>query len=142
MKIILTDEDIIKLVYNAFVDGGLVEIGYSGVEIDFNDNDYAKAKEVLKANPQNKDTICYEDVLKQLFKDGKLQFKDINDGKKYEFTIAVVRSNLETVLSSDGSYSLEATGYFIESLNPNGNADAFTHWNILQYMLFKELLFS
>jgi hypothetical protein len=141
MKIILTDEDIVKLVYNAFVDGGLSELGHSDVEIKFTKSDYAKAKDILKANPQNHDTICYEDVLVQLFKDGKLQFKDHNDDKKYEFTPAFVRSNLDEVVSSDEP-NTQAIELIIDSLNEDGDADAFDHWNIMQYMLFKELVYG
>lgn len=141
MKIILSDEDIVKLVYNAFVDGGLSELGHSEVEILFTKSDYAKAKDILKNNPRNHDTICYEDVLVQLFKDGKIGFKDHNDGKKYEFTPAFVRSNLEELVSSDEP-DANAIEHIMQSIHEDGDADAFTHWNILQYMLFKELIYG
>lgn len=141
MKIILSDDDIVKLVYNAFVDGGLTELGYTEIELLFTENDYDKAKDKLKANPQNKNTICFEDVLIQLFKEGKLQFKDHNDNKKYKFTLAIVRKNLNQLISSD-KLDMIAIEHIVESLNENGDADAFTHWNILQYMLFKELIYG
>lgn len=142
MKLLLSDEDIIKLVYNAFVNGGLTELGFSDIEIKYFDSDYEQAKNVLKVDEAFANTIiCYEDVLIQLFKDGKLVFIDHNEDKRYEFTPAFVRSNLDAVLCSDKA-DANAIELVNESLNEDGDDDAFTHWNILQYMLFKELIYG
>jgi len=143
MQIILSDEDIVKLVYNAFVDGGLTELGHCDVELKYHDSDYKHAKEVLKANDRKGDTICYEDVLVQMFKDGKLRFTDHNDKKKYDFTPAFVNNNLNALLediqSDNDAFNVSDLQ---ESLSDDGNADAWTHFNILQLMLFKELVYG
>lgn len=141
MKLILTDKDVERLIYNAFVDGGLNEFGHSDIELKFFNGDYEKAKNILKADTTRKDTICYEDVLVQLFKDGKLVFIDHNDGKKYEFTPAFVTSNLTDLLSSDEPNE-QAIEEVLSSLKEDGDADAWTHYNILQWAMFKELVYG
>lgn len=141
MKLILTDKDVERLVYNAFVDGGLTEFGNSDIELKFFNGDYEKAKNILKADTTRTDTICYEDVLVQLFRDGKLVFIDHNDGKKYEFTPAFVTSNLTDLLSSDEPNE-QAIEEVLSSLKEDGDADAWTHYNILQWAMFKELVYG
>lgn len=138
MKIILNDEDIIKLVYNAFVDGGLTEIRRSEIELKFHDDHYRKAKDKLKETMKH-DTICYEDVLVQLFKDGRLKFIDHNCDTGYAFTPSVVMENLETVMS----HNSQAVQEIMDSLNPySSDCDCWTHYNIIQYMLFKGLIYG
>lgn len=141
MKIILSDEDIIKLVYNAFCNGGLSEIQNSDVELRFFEGDYTKAKDILKAQPLSSDTICYEDVLVQLFKDGKLIFVDHNDDKKYEFTPALVRNNIDELVSSDEP-NKQAIDEVMQVLDDDGDNDAWTNFNTLQFMIFKEIVYG
>lgn len=141
MKLILTDKDVERLVYNAFVDGGLTEFGHSDIELKFFNGDYEKAKNILKADTSRTDTICYEDVLVQLFRDGKLVFIDHNDGKKYEFTPAFVTANLNEVLASE-TPNEQAMDNVLESLKEDGDADAWTHYNVLQFAIYKELVYG
>ncbi len=141
MKIILSDEDIVKLVYEAFVNGGLSEFGHSDIELKFFNSDYIKAKDILKVKPPSSDTICYEDVLVQLFKDGKLIFIDHNDDCKYEFTPAFVRANLDEVISGDNPDTLAVTQILL-ALDDESGPDAWVHYNILQWMVFKEIVYG
>lgn len=140
MKLILTDSDIEKLVYNAFVDGGLNEFGHSEIELLFDKSAYKQAGDLLKADKSRKDTVCYEDVLVQLFKDGKLQFHDHNDGKKYPFTPQFVSSNLHELVRDCDEPNAQAMEEIMSSLSEDG--DAWTHYNILQWAIFKELVYG
>lgn len=82
--IALTDEKAIEVFHNALCNG-LSYIGSYGLELDFEQEDYAYAK--LDLQNKNKkesisDTICYEDVFIQMLRNGKsLTLKDVeNDG--------------------------------------------------------------
>jgi hypothetical protein len=148
MKIILEDEDIVKLVYNAFVDGGLHELGYADIEIKFSDEQYKETSAILKEQLTKQevktvyDGVCYEDVLVQLFKEEKLYFHDHGERKKLMFTPASVRKNLDDVLG-DNKFKMDLFERIIESLDEkNSTADALTHFCILQYMLYKEIIYG
>ena len=68
MTVKLTPTESETIFHNALCNGlGYVE-GY-GIELDFNKKDYAQAAAVLKQGAT--DTVCYEDVLMQILKDGK-----------------------------------------------------------------------
>ena len=95
MRILLTNEEALAVLYQCFTDGGLSEIGRSDIELDFNEIDYAKAKlQLLEIN--NKEFPCYEDVLIQIVRNGgALTFNDHNDdGKGHVITLPTLKHSL------------------------------------------------
>jgi hypothetical protein len=144
MKLILTDEEIEKIVYDCFVDGGLIEIGHSDIEIMYKQKEYDAAAMRLKteaAERKELDVVCYEDVLMALWKDGKLYFRDHNEEKTIPFTVDTVKEKLTSVLASE-NVNEQAITEALEILTENGSPDAWTGFNMLQFMLFGELVYG
>lgn len=137
MKLILEEKDILRLVYNAFVDGGLIELKWCDVHMRFFDRDYESCRKSLRENQKE---ICLEDVYLEMFKQGKVCFIDENqNGKKIPFTLEKVRKNLEESLDTENFYRYNT---IMESLYDEGNADASTHFTILQLMLFGDIIYG
>ncbi len=71
MQLLLTNEEVLEIIYRAFCDGGISQLNCHGFSLDYNDIDYSEAKKKLN-DP------CYEDVLVQILRDGKtITFVDI-----------------------------------------------------------------
>lgn len=140
MKLLLTDAEIEMLVYNCFVNDGLSEIGHSDIELVFIEEDYTTAKQTWIKNNNNSEP-CYEDILVQLWTEGKLHFYDHNEEKKVEFTVSTVKQKLTSVLASK-KVNEKAITEVLDILTKEGNADAWTGFNVLQFMLFGEIIYG
>ncbi len=85
MTITLTNEEALDYFYRALCNGlGYVCSGYN-LQLDYADAEYAKSKKNLQAiydAENNKETICFEDVLMQMLKDGyKLTLRDLSESE-------------------------------------------------------------
>src|SRR5882757_6073735 len=124
MKLVLTQDEVSKVIWTAFVDGGLSELGGAGIEFDYKEADYKAARAKLK-NP------CREDVWLQILKDGNaLAFKELEENKQpvTHLTLAMATKNLKNP---------KAISYIVDILDEEGNHDAITCYNVLQFALFK-----
>jgi hypothetical protein len=70
MKILLEKSEAEEMFYDALCNG-LNELSYYGLKFSFFDQDYETACDKLKAETNRTSTICYEDVLMQILRDGK-----------------------------------------------------------------------
>lgn len=148
MKLIIDNKELLSVIQYCFENYGLSELESCDVGIEYYDKDYKYARAKLKdARPGIE--ICYEEVLMVLLGDGKLSFKDYNDvahknhnddGKIIPFTKEIAEKNLNEMLS--GKNAMEITRDVLDILEEDGNADAGTAFRLLQYMLFKELVYA
>lgn len=139
MKIILEQEDVFKLMYNAMANGGLVELQHSGVSLEIDSNQYSKAKDKLLE--RNSGIICREDVWLEVFKNYGLLFIDEEGGEELDvLTVDLALQNLQEAIDTDltnGRFT-----YIIDSLKEDGQDDAYTHCYILQMALYKDVIFG
>jgi hypothetical protein len=139
MKIVIEQEDVFKLMYNAMANGGLVELQHSGVSLEIDSNQYSKAKDKLLE--RNSGIIFREDVWLEVFKNYGLLFIDEEGGEKLDvLTVDLALRNLQEAIDTDltnGRFT-----YIIDSLNEDGQDDAYTHWYILQMAIYKDVIFG
>jgi hypothetical protein len=131
MKIILEKAEAETLFYDALCNGMYYISGY-GLQFDYIDKDYAKAKkELIKEGKEG--SICREDVwMKILQIGGKLTLIDLECNGEYTRSISMedVYENINLV---DGQTILDV-------LNENGDAG---HADIiLQKVFYKEIIFG
>jgi len=95
MKIELTKQECEKYFYNALCNG----LGYFqsyDIELSYDEKEYKKAKETAKA--EDGGSVCYEDVLLQMLKNGNTLFaEDSNSDEKYTLTINKVYEQMQEV---------------------------------------------
>ncbi len=102
-------------------------------KFSFFDQDYEAACDKLKAETNRTSTICYEDVLMQILRDGKkLSIIDLENGGDYSVSI-----DLNDVHER---VALTPLRHLMDSINENG--DAVTADCILQSVFFKEVVFG
>jgi len=98
MTINLTPQEAESHFYNALCNG-LGYIGDYGLELTYDDADYATAKQNILQNKTAADisTVCYEDVLLQILRDGKTLTLIDNEGGEdpAEITILHVHERVE-----------------------------------------------
>jgi hypothetical protein len=139
MKIVLEQEDVFKLMYNAMANGGLVELQHSGVSLEIDSNQYSKAKEKLLE--RNSSIISREDVWLEVFKTDGLFFIDEEGGEELDvLTVDLALRNLQEAIDTDLTH--DRFNYIIDSLREDGQDDAYTHWYILQMALYKDIIFG
>jgi hypothetical protein len=130
MKIILEKQEAESMFYNSLCNG-LNELSYYGLQLSFFDADYAKAAKKLKETAT--DTVCYEDVLMQILRDGKkLSVIDNENGGDYSVSI-----DLNDVHER---VALTPIRHLMDAINEND--DAITADCILQSVFFKEVVFG
>lgn len=116
--------------YNSLCNG-LNELSYYGLQLSFFDADYTKAAKKLKETAT--DTVCYEDVLMQILRDGKkLSVIDNENGGDYSVSI-----DLNDVHER---VALTPIRHLMDAINEND--DAITADCILQSVFFKEVVFG
>lgn len=142
MKLILTDTELIKLVYTSFVDGGLTMLRQCNVELKYLDKHYSAAKKAIdKPSNGGVESICFEDVLVELFKRNELYFYDHNDEQKLQFNLEITRNNFNDLLTGE-LINERAVQEVLDILIEDGSYDAYTCLNVLQFILYKELVYS
>jgi hypothetical protein len=130
MKIILEKQEAESMFYNSLCNG-LNELSYYGLQLSFFDADYTKAAKKLKETAT--DTVCYEDVLMQILRDGKkLSVIDNENGGDYSVSI-----DLNDVHER---VALTPIRHLMDAINEND--DAITADCILQSVFFKEVVFG
>jgi hypothetical protein len=150
IKIELNDNDVRELIYESFCNGGLQELAYSSIKIDWNDGcnklNYAEAKGKLQRENPDKQ-FCYEDILTEMFVDNGVYFRDYedySDSKLFHFTFDLAKENLAKALSiSDDSQQGDFLSKEIMKVLPVYNdADAITYNNILQTAMYGEVVYA
>jgi hypothetical protein len=130
MKIILEKQEAESMFYNSLCNG-LNELSYYGLQLSFFDVDYTKAAKKLKETAT--DTVCYEDVLMQILRDGKkLSVIDNENGGDYSVSI-----DLNDVHER---VALTPIRHLMDAINEDD--DAITADCILQSVFFKEVVFG
>ena len=130
MKIILEKQEAESMFYNSLCNG-LNELSYYGLQLSFFDADYANAAKKLKETAT--DTVCYEDVLMQILRDGKkLSVIDNENGGDYSVSI-----DLNDVHER---VALTPIRHLMDAINEDD--DAITADCILQSVFFKEVVFG
>jgi len=131
MKIILEKTEAETLFYDALCNGMYYISGY-GLQLDYSDKDYTKAKqELVKEGKEG--GICREDVwMKILQIGGKLTLIDVECNGEYTRSIGMddVYENMNLV---DGQTILDVL---------NENSDAGHADIILQTVFYKEIIFG
>jgi hypothetical protein len=131
MEIKLTKEEKLNFFYDALCNG-LGSLRYYNLQLEFNEEDYFEFKKKLtEENP--KSAVCYEDVLMEMIKNGKV-LNIIDEGYDGEYNAII---SLDTILSN-----MEKTP--IENLMNiyNENADAWDADVLLQTVLYGEIIFG
>lgn len=140
MKVILDDNDIIKIVHACFCDGGLSELNSCDVTLEYSEKDYQIARQYEKLQAMLPDCgICFEDILIELFKREQLRFMDHNENQLNLFNLPFVKANLQAVIGDSSNGLLQDV---MDVLNEDGNYDATTCFRLLQFMLFKEVIYG
>ena len=144
MEIKLTNQESEKLFHNSLCNG-LNEIGMYGIEVGYSDKDYKAAQKSLKDKIEKKDyphemsvykdekpTICYEDVLMEILRNGKpLEVIDHDNGEGTKKIF--LKDVYENISLTPAKHLLDAV---------NENDDAITADCILQSVFFKDIIFS
>jgi hypothetical protein len=134
MKLLMSKEEMLKVLYSSLCNGGLTDLYHCGVELQLG-KEYDKAKARIKkrqAKAKTEDTICYEDVLVELLRGGdKLTFSDANDETTVGFTLdeAIERLSAE-----------EFGKEIFETVNEQD--DACTGFSLLQGAIYGEVIYG
>lgn len=145
IKIQLDNNDVRELIYESFCNGGLQELAYSGVRIDWdykkNNDNYANAKLKLKKEKPDID-LCYEDVLTEMFVSYGIYFRDYeeDDIERIRFTFNVAKKHLDKALDGENSERLVSK---IQRILPEyDDADAYDYDYILQTAMYGRLIYG
>jgi hypothetical protein len=139
MEILLNDKEVKEVLHNALCNGLGWISGY-GLSVKISKEDYAKAKNSLKDEDFNVDSmvgsinigICMEDVLMKHLEDGnELEFYDSEQEEEVGFTFEQAKENLKDE---------NVTKHIMDMLNEND--DAITADCILQTALYGEIVFG
>lgn len=126
MEIKLTNEESEEYFLNALCNG-LGYIGGYGLSLDYNDDEYKKAKAKLSSP-------SYEDVFMQMLRDGNtfnvIDGEDEDSEYNVSFTLADVHERMSSV----------PTSHLLDMINENDDAE--TADVILQTVFFNEVIFG
>lgn len=132
MKILLTPEESETFFHNSLCNG-LGYMGGYGLELTFKDKDYKAARKKLQSARNEMDSLCFEDVLMQILKDGK-SLKMIDHECDGEYTREITLKDVhEKVQTTDAKWLLQME---------HGEDDATTADCILQTVFFDEIVFG
>ena len=111
MKIYLEKEECEGVFYDALCNGLSYIAGY-GLELLFNDEQYDKAKQTLKTVTPAEGTICYEDVLMEVLRQGgSLILRDLEGAEPDAIiTLDEVHNRMSLVPASTLVTILEESG--------------------------------
>ncbi|MCK9574812.1 MAG: hypothetical protein WC979_02835 [Candidatus Pacearchaeota archaeon] len=137
MEIILSKKEAEEYFHSALCNGGISEFQGYGLRLDYMQSDYLDAKCSLKAKMLNNEipseTICFEDVLVEILRNGKtLQIIDEECEGEYnrEITLEMVHEN----------YKFAPATTLIDYVE--GNDDACTADSLLQSIVYQEVIFG
>lgn len=129
MKITLEKKESEEIFFNALCNGLGYVTGY-GLELDYNTEEYAKAKEKLKADGSSP---CFEDVLMQILRDGgSLTLVDIECEGEYTSTVTLKEVH-ERVEKTPADHLMDMI---------NEEDDACTADVVIQSVFFEDIIFG
>jgi hypothetical protein len=131
MKVQLTPEESETHFFDALCNG-LQEMQYYGLELQYSDEDYEAAKNILKEQSGENTTICYEDVLMQILRMGKsLSLVDLEGGED---------SKSITLKDVHERVSNTPIRHLMDAINENG--DAITADVIIQTVFLNDVIYG
>lgn len=146
MKIILSDSEVLAAIQYCLENYGTQLLFGAGVEMDYNEILYDEAKARIRRDIQKPSLqICYEEVVIRMLKDGHaIQFTDVESNEyNRELTLKSARENIEIIMEGeDANKKLKLIDDLTDIFAEEGNADAGTSYRVLQYILYKELIFA
>lgn len=131
MKIVFEKQEAENIFYSALCNG-LDYVGGYGLRLEFDDADYEKAKTTLKNTPRTT-TICYEDVLMQILKEGG-ELVLIDEECDGEYTSRIKMEDVYERLP------LTPTRFLMDMINEQDDAE--TADCIIQTVFFKDIVFG
>jgi hypothetical protein len=127
MQIVLTHEESEKIFYNSLCNGH--EIAYYGLQMQYDDDEYQKAKEVLKDKGESP---CLEDVWMEMLRQG------------YTLTLFDEENGMDpsTITLSDVHERVQLTqvDHLLDAINEHD--DGITADVVLQTVFYKEVIFG
>jgi hypothetical protein len=143
MKIQFEKQDAEKILYDSFCNGGLSELYYCGISVDWESNpnsiNYTNAKNRLKEKQKENQTICIEDVFVEILKNGDaIIFTDNEDedGELIELRLDDALNNINSIADED---KIQLAKLLDED---NCDADAWDYFYAIQYALHKEVIYG
>lgn len=139
MKIEFSKEDVERILFDSFCNGGLVELYHCSIQIDWESNpnsiNYTNAKNRLIKREFN---ICREDVLIEILKNGDAIIFTDYEGDEEE-TLLMLDTALENINSIAYEDKIELAKLLDED---NCEADAWDYFNAIRYCLYKEVIYG
>ena len=138
MKVEFEQQDVKTILYDSFCNGGLSELRYASVSIDWsvgsNKINYSEAKKRLLERISD-DSICYEDVMMEILSVGdSITFTDYEGEENYILT-------LKSAMNILNSLEEESKKDLITILTDECNCDAWTYYNGLQLAMFGDIVY-
>ena len=129
MKLQLTETEIDKVLLDIFSNGALGELNASGIDYVFNKDNYSKSK--VQGN-------TFEDNLLSLLKNGgRLKFYDMEGGEDTVFlTYDLAKGRLSEVTDTERIQDIK------NILDEDCSADSWTGYNLIQFLLYGEVIFG
>ena len=134
MEINLTKEESEQYFFNALCNG-IGQLNGYGIRLEYESEDYARAKRILKDNNSKSKAICYEDILMQILLNGnKLRIEDEEGGADSEQNVSITLADVHARVKETPFSHLTN---MIEE-----NDDAETADVILQTVFFQDIIFG
>ena len=139
MKIEFSKEDAEKILYDSFCNGGLGELSYSSVSVDWeshpNTLNYANARKRLKESGM--ESICIEDVYIEILKNGdEIIFTDYEGEELIPLNLDVALINFNSISDAE---KIELAKLIDED---DCSTDVWDCFNAIQYALYQEVIFG
>jgi len=132
-KIIFETEKALEILHSILCNGALSCFSNYGFSLDWLASDYDKSKKELKQKESEFGSVCYEDILVQIVRNGgELEFID-EEGEGDN----TKKLNLGILIEGLNNASLDKVFEII-----NGEDDATTGEVVLQEILFGEVIFG
>jgi hypothetical protein len=126
MKVVLNKEEIKSVILDVLCNGGVSMLDF--ITVDYDDKHYKKVRQ---------DSDCFEDVLYKILEDGgTLKFIDEEYDGDYtvDLTMKLIEQRLNEIDNSD------FTELLLSSLREE--SDALTGYELIQWFLYKEIIFG
>jgi len=143
MKIQFEKQDLEQILYDSFCNGGLSELYYCGIAVDWESNpnamNYKNARKRLKEKQNETTIICIEDVYIEILKNGDAIIFTDNEGGDDE----LIELRLDDALNNINSISDKAKIELAKLLDEDDcSTDAWDCFNAIQYALYKEVIYG
>ena len=143
MKIQFEKKDAEQILYDSFCNGGLSELYYCGISVNWESNpnatNYTNAKNRLKEKQKENETICIEDVFVEILKNGDAIIFTDNEDEDGELIELRLNDALNNINSINDDAKIELAKLLDED---NCDADAWDYFNAIQYALYKEVIYG